>query len=137
MKLRIARGLFRLWIVGAVLWVGGVAATTTWSHLVYYQPVIVGEQPSGRLQATSDACASVKNAKECSDILTAAGKNPFDAFDLKWDGTGWAFPDNAVMEPAGVAWEEVWRRVALALVPPVSMLVTGWALIWAFRGFRS
>jgi hypothetical protein len=28
MALRLARGLFRLWLVAAVLWVGGVAITT-------------------------------------------------------------------------------------------------------------
>jgi hypothetical protein len=31
MALRLGRGLFRLWLVLSVLWIGGVAATTWWT----------------------------------------------------------------------------------------------------------
>jgi hypothetical protein len=136
MALRVARGLFRLWIVASVLWISGVAATTSWRRLVYYQPVIVGEQPLGRLQSTTEICSTAKEAKQCSDMLTAAGKNPFDAYDLKWSDSGWNFPDNAEMVVAGLAWENIAARVGLALIPPAFALVIGSALVWAVRGFR-
>jgi hypothetical protein len=38
MAIRIARGLFRLWIVLSVLWIGCVGAIT-WGQYVYYEPI--------------------------------------------------------------------------------------------------
>jgi hypothetical protein len=35
MALRIGRGLFRLWLVLSVLWIGGVAAVT-WQRAIIY-----------------------------------------------------------------------------------------------------
>ncbi len=34
MALRVARGLFRLWLVLSVLWIGGVAVETWWTFPV-------------------------------------------------------------------------------------------------------
>jgi hypothetical protein len=137
MAFRVARGLFRLWIVVSALWISGVAATTNWGRFLHYQPVIEGEQPPGRLRSTVDFCRSAKKAEECSAMLKAAGKNPYAAFDLKWTDTGWDFPDNTVMVPAeGIAWMRVWPVAGLAFIPPMAVLVIGTAFVWAIRGFR-
>jgi hypothetical protein len=78
-RLRIARGMFRLWVVAAALWIAGVAATTDWGWYAFYQT------PT---DATAEICAKAKKAEECSALLTGAGRNPFDAFDLKWTDVG-------------------------------------------------
>lgn len=134
----IARGLFRLWIVASVVWVCTVGVITNWEGgLLSYRPTLTGEQPPRRLQSTTDTCWAAKKPEECSAMLTAAGKNPFDAYDLKWTDTGWEFPDNTVMVPAGIVWERVWPRAALTFIPAVLVLVLGAALGWAVKGFRA
>jgi hypothetical protein len=117
LALRITRGLFRLWIVVSALWIIGVGATTNWGWYFSYQPTLAGEQPPGRLQFTATTCTAAKTPEECSAMLEAAGKNPFDAYDLKWTDTGWGFADNTVMVPIGMVWERVWPRAVLAFIP--------------------
>jgi hypothetical protein len=47
MALRVARGLFRLWLVLSVLWIGGVGVATWWTFPEDYVP------PSDRRGANS------------------------------------------------------------------------------------
>ena len=136
MPLRVARGLFRLWIVVAALWIVGVGATTNWDLYLYYQPTLANEEPPGRLQSPAHICSAAKTSQECSALLQAAGKFPYDANDLKWSDKGWEFADNTIMVPTGIAWERFWPRAGLAFIPPVGVLVIGSAFGWAVRGFR-
>jgi hypothetical protein len=112
MALRIARGLFRLWLILSVLWIGGVGATTNWGWYLSYQPTIPGEQPPGKLEFTAQTCTAAKKPEECSAMLEAVGKNPFDAYDLKWTDGRWDFADNTVMVPVALVWERAWPRAA-------------------------
>jgi hypothetical protein len=125
MALRVARGLFRLWLVLSVLWIGGVGVVTWRTFPVddwfVPDPIVPG--------STADICSTAKNAEQCSDLLRAAGKNPFDAYDLNWDGHGSSWIDKERREAIQFA-------SIVALVPPTSMLALGSALVWAFRGFR-
>ena len=132
MAIRIARGLFRLWIVLSVLWIGCVGAIT-WGQYVYYEPLFKASGDHSSLTSTFVICEKAKTDKECFNFLAAAGKNPFDAYDLKWGDTG--LPGDADVKFGGIAWEQL--PVALALVPPAFVLVIGSAFVWAFRGFRS
>lgn len=127
--MRVARGLFRLWIVVSALWIVGVGATANWGRLFAYQPTLTAEQPPGKLQSTAHICTKAKTPEECSATLEAAGKNPFDAYDLKWTDQGWDFADDTVMVPAGIVWERVWPVIRLAFIPPVVVLVIGSALV--------
>jgi hypothetical protein len=68
MVLRVARGLFRLWLVLSVLWIGGVGIATWWTF--------PEDNPIVR-----DICAKANDAEQCAGLLRAAGKNPFEAFD--------------------------------------------------------
>ena len=56
MALRVARGLFRLWLVLSVLWVAGIGATG----------LIFDEAVSGyvRLESMLDTCIKAKRADE-------------------------------------------------------------------------
>ena len=134
MAIRIARRLFRLWIVLSVLWIGCVGAIT-WGQYVYFEPSFKASGNHSSLTSTFVICEKAKTNKECFNLLAAAGKNPFDAYDLKWGDTGWSLPDDGDVKFGGIAWERL--PVALALVPPAFVLVIGSAFVWAFRGFRS
>ena len=61
MAVRVARGLFRLWVVLSVLWVAGVGATS----LIFDQPVI----DYVRLESTFDNCINAEKADECAALL--------------------------------------------------------------------
>jgi hypothetical protein len=130
MAFRIARGLFRLWVVGSILWIGVVGAST-WRQFVFFEPVVVGK---ASLSSTANICSKATTSEQCFKLLEAAGRNPFSAFDLSWTDRGWSFPDDTKMQAEGVAWERL--PVAIALGPPLLLLVAGWAFVWAFRGFR-
>ncbi|MGB8629288.1 MAG: hypothetical protein WCD69_07855 [Xanthobacteraceae bacterium] len=124
MAIRVARGLFRLWLVFAILWCC-VLIAMTWKQFVYFVPTAPSKP---NLQETSNICARAGTATACADLLKAAGRNPFDAWDLKWDDKGWTFPDDTTVRLGGVTWE----RVPI----PALMLVIGATLGWAFSGFR-
>jgi hypothetical protein len=109
-----------------------VAATSRW--YLYYQPFLIGKDSQlTELQSTIELCSTAKNDKQCFDRLEAAGRNPFEAYGLKWTDSGWDFLDNTKMV---VAWESIAGRVGWALIPPAVVLALGSALVWAFRGFR-
>src|SRR5215472_18831951 len=82
MAIRIARGLFRLWIVLSVLWIGCVGAIT-WGQYVSFEPWFKASGDHSSLTSTSVICEKAKTDKERFNLLRAAGKNPFDAYDLK------------------------------------------------------
>ena len=92
MAVRIARGLFRLWLVLSVLWIGAVVAVT-WFDLTH--PNILTDTEVGIPGMFDDLIIEARNIKA------------------------------------------VKFGVGLALAPPVLVLVIGWALSWAFRGFRT
>jgi len=127
MALRVARGLFRLWLVLSVLWIGAVGIVTWRTFPVddwfVPDPIVPG--------STADICSTAKNAEQCSDLLRAGGKNPIAAYDL-----------NLNWDRHGLSWIDKERREAIqfasivALVPPAFVLALGSALVWAFKGFR-
>jgi hypothetical protein len=117
MALRIARGLFRLWFVLSVLWIISVVALAWWVF-----------PPAGSLDPRAAECAG-KTDDECAEILQRLGRNPFDAY---------VYPD---VPPAVdfIAKQRSAIRFAAgaALIPPITAFVLGFALSWAFKGFRS
>ena len=78
---------------------------------------------------TARRCNIMRTPTSVCAMLEAAGKNLFDAYDLKWTDQGWDFADNTVMAPTGIVWERVWPVIGLAFIPPVVVLV----IVSAFR----
>ena len=113
--MNVRRGLFRLWVVFAVLWVGG-AVVAHWSVIDgTYRPMKT---------APPDFVAS--NGVEIWKIPEAG-----------------AFDDLVPRDPKGrrmVPDEEAYARAvtdgaAAAILPPIALLLLGAALAWAFSGF--
>jgi hypothetical protein len=117
MTRRIARGLFRLWIVASVVWLCAVGAVTTWWVL--------------------------PKAAELSDAEVS--KPPFDPskpFEVVPD---WAKPGGVPLQNLPDApWvvTEQKKKAAIqtaaeiALIPPALVLALGAALGWVVKGFR-
>jgi hypothetical protein len=106
MALRVARGLFRLWLVLSVLWIGGVGYVT-WRDFPQEWVASEGEPP--------DWAKSVKPGPEVTDPEL-----------LKLLNTPIAELRRSV----------IWHASLLAFLPPAFMLALGSALVWALRGFR-
>jgi hypothetical protein len=128
--MRIARGMFRLWLVASVLWVGGVGIVTLskfspsdpWAA---FNPQLAGLPPGFVLDAPQHNPQST----------TINVESP--------DGVIHQFPDGTTTEVIEREMRVYWRNEGMthaakvALIPPALMLVLGSALGWAFRGFRS
>jgi hypothetical protein len=109
-SIRWARGLFRLWIVLAVLWIGAVGFAT-WQDLNSGRPLTdeeVGILPGTKPRPLTD------------DELRAR-----PSFDF-------TKPDSVARPPINYP-----RMIAISLLPPGFVLLLGCALYWVFSGFRS
>ena len=109
MALRVARGLFRLWLVLSVLWIGGVGYVT-WQTL-----------PSANDQAVvmeSQTIAREWREANPGETLELA---PWEAFKLAHEA---------------VLYRHLWHASVFGLVPPIFVLALASALVWVFRGFR-
>ena len=107
MALRIARGLFRLWLVLSVLWIGGVGVVTWRTFPVL--PVPEWYTPPCELPANERS----------------------DDWDCSWLAR---VKDQLTMDKEQRA--ALQSAILLALVPPAFVLALGSALVWASKGFR-
>jgi hypothetical protein len=122
------RGLFRLWVVGAVLFAAVVIAAN-------YSRI--------RREFDEADWVTVKFVK-CTEARGTAGRDyreeadkscmyELDAYKRLYPEEGAALqPDPPPSNP----WHTVGETVAIALGVPIGTLALGCALAWAFAGFR-
>jgi hypothetical protein len=129
MALRVAHGLFRLWLLLTVVWVA-------WVGLLLW---------NARPEPPPRECKGAVDISECMDRLLQAGNNPFGRNFNCYDGST---PERGLPSCRtyfATIYEEVsaQRRTHLifaawaVLLPPALVFLVGAALIWAFRGFRA
>jgi hypothetical protein len=107
MVLRVARGLFRLWLVLSALWIGGVGFVTGQTFPVMPE--------WATLSSICDVPANERSEDwDCSWLARVK-----DGLDLDKE-------QRAALQSA----------ILLALLPPAFMLAVGSALVWAIRGLR-
>lgn len=160
------RGLFRIWIIAAVLWIGFVCYLAA---PVFSKPFPFGDAYQYVLELKHDPW---EVANPTYDDMYKPGKGPFpdqfsrmsDELEDQWDKylkddsmVLTTFPDNSRLfldaktfdesdrgYLKGLFWKQRWRRYAakiqpyflLAFIPPLSFLLGGFAAIWILRGFR-
>src|SRR5215467_3832862 len=119
--MRVTAGLFRLWVVLSVLWLAAAGAYT----VVSYQNVSLPD---------------LKNGLMFDDLIPA--------YEACWDYRPFGkkvdrarYSDEALAQVAECErtvdrWQVVRDGLLIALGIPIAIFVVGWALIWAFRGFR-
>jgi hypothetical protein len=115
--MRLAKGLFRLWLVLLLLWIGGVAATTWWTL-----PVDLCANPPGGLHDC-----------DANDVVSAGPNVELMEKEAK--------PEFDPSKPYRVSFDDLRRttikfRAAAVVLHPIFVLALGSALVWAFRGFR-
>jgi hypothetical protein len=112
MALRFARGLFRLWLVLSVLWIGGVGVVT-WRTLPDPRPPLESflEHPE-------------RNPPPPGYVIDPPSSSQFNPAEYL------AFKAAAERRAA------IWHASLLAFLPPAFVLGLGSALVWAFKGFR-
>jgi hypothetical protein len=112
MALRVARGLFRLWLVLSVLWITGVGVATWWTFpLTLKLPTPV---PTEKCPFDPDAFLANRPQPQ-----PPCWPEPIKS-ELVHKEQHAAIRDG----------------IFLALAPPLFVLALGSALGWAFRGFR-
>lgn len=141
-KMRIGRGLFRLWLVLSVFWIAAVGTVVTWQNWPDddWVPVAKTEPPQALAPRLRECPSTTPDHPMVVDPVS--GKCRPLKFDELPDEA--KVPNNALpLEPAPWLIKEREQRaaalklgVALALVPPVLVLVIGSALGWALKGFR-
>jgi hypothetical protein len=137
MALRVARGMFRLWLILSMLWLAVVAfmARDVFENIDYAE--------TRRATAGWDP----------SDPLTGLHGNPSDPFTKRCSNLWWPdrerldcskpTPEEVAVQKATASKEAaekrqstIWQLSLLAFLPPAFVLAFGSALVWAFRGFR-
>jgi hypothetical protein len=148
MEMVLQRGLFRIWIILACLFAGAFAITS--SDAINREFKKAGEMERQR--------ASIIRSGVLRVPCQVHGKIPFDF--LEKNQCGYYIESFRMQDPqyrklsdeqlldrlcyqAGINMKSPfhpWRRVlelaARAVGTPVAVLILGWALLWAFRGFR-
>jgi hypothetical protein len=120
--MRIARGLFRIWLVLSVLWVGAVGIVA-WPWLPpEYNPSAKFAPPFGPDAYLSSPPAGQEKSFDPDQYLRSEPSKPYEV----------------VTEPPKTAprWEATQKAAMEAFIPPTFVLVLGSALGWALRGFR-
>jgi hypothetical protein len=126
----VTRGLFRLWIVGAVLWAIGVGGIAWWT---YPKPNVVSEAELVK--------AWLDNPDESGKAVTDPNVLARIANSLR--GSTWGSKDRVVSNEEFQDAQTKNRREAgsfaafVGIVPPIVVLIIGASLVWAVRGFRS
>jgi hypothetical protein len=121
MRVRFAAGLFRLWIVLTVLWLGAAGTYIA----VSYQNTPQHHLIKGRV-AFDDLIPVYEHCWRSSDGKTVG----IDDFISDEDMTRILECERDVDR-----WLTVRNGVLIALCIPIIILVVGWGLVWAFRGF--
>ena len=152
--MRVARGMFRLWLVLSCLWIATVAAIeySSWSSSTVQQAATSKDPKAHDPKTSADDDLNSKMT-----ILDQASKGTLRPLpDLKdaskdsgeapnnpnwWDsseelGSSAIAVPKAVHASTGATGDSVVTTAELALIPPVLIFIVGIGLTWALRGFR-
>lgn len=148
-----SRGFYRLWLVAAVLW-SALALSISWLNepeLVsgtsrlslncrYEALVAIDLDDDTMVQWLLETAKEVQSRAGCqghkgNSQIRTEGVTPPLLSDEEISLALASFHDDQARRPALAL--EYWAvAVIFALVPPVFILVVGWAVLWALSGFR-
>lgn len=123
------RGLFRLWLVLSVLWIGVVGVITWWKFPVD-DWVVVSEEPDRN--PPPPGFTVDKPPFDPSKPFTIVKPRPHEFDPDEYLASKRAEDMRALTKERHSA---IWFASILALLPPALVLALGSALVWAFRGF--
>ena len=157
--MNIKRGLFRLWIVFTVLWIGGAC----WGYGAIWRSAIKADA----VDASAKAAASVSTPRPAlsapvssasppaydqfaaagfASVASAPAATPtaspaFDPFDAIGAGTQAAAQAPAAMPPPLSHSQEFWAgwqgMASVTFLPPTALMLAALVLRWVAKGFHS
>jgi hypothetical protein len=141
--LNVRRGLFRLWVLFAVLF---IIVTGMLSYREVHQEFFWHDPPKEWRPLLPVDCAQARGAEgpdySKSEDLCWYETAKFQALYPEYRDLDERELSKRVYEKAGRPLKEMrpWRlmseRAGIALGVPLAVLILGWALLWAFSGFR-
>ena len=132
--MRWGRGLFRIWLVLSVIWVGGFFAL---------------ERPDRAILSFLDANEALNEALERIESRSAEINSDGDSlnsevFVIDDEAMKGLIMEKAVAKASAALFRarteqsklEVRNYLFIAFVPVLILLALGWAILWAVRGFK-
>jgi hypothetical protein len=150
MARRIARGLFRLWVVGSVMWICTVGTVTWWMWpnlpgLTAVDDSVNGPPPFDLTQPVAPDMGKSAATKEPFDPDAYLAEKRKEDAPKAWPGT--PVPDEditwrwcrtgASFVHCRTGKATIQTAAEIALIPPKFVLALGAGLGWAFKGFQS
>jgi hypothetical protein len=121
MSIRVAAGLFRLWVVFSILWLAGAGA---------YMIAAYKNTPLHDLKRPVMFDDLIPGYEYCWDYRTSDGQK---ADVTKFSNE--ALARVAECERRADRWMTLRNGIPIALAIPIIVLGFGWAFVWVFRGF--
>jgi hypothetical protein len=123
MALRVARGLFRLWIVGTALFVIAVSCISYSSIRAEFDGAL---RPNKVFKFTGPdgSVFEVRAPDKNSAVAAVDFRNPPP-------------PESVIDLPTLNPWARVARVAGIAFGIPLAVLILGASLVWAFSGFSA
>jgi hypothetical protein len=144
MRINVRRGLLRLWLVSAVLWVlvvGAVSFTEVRDEFVKARQMRL---PAGAVWDVPVECGQARGSGSDYRVDRNTcwyGMPKFRAWypeykDLTDDELARKLYEKAGTDfPMARPWQMLGGRAAMALGLPIIVFVVGWAIMWALAGF--
>jgi hypothetical protein len=143
--MNIRRGLFRLWLVLSVIWIGAIAAIVGSDAIDVYIPeknyLWVDKAGQAALLPPTASLYDldkdhVKVLYPYNVILHVDNSVPPEALRPYNDEIMNKYVNPRKAEVRRRQWEAVWLALKLALIPPIIAFGIGALLFWAFSGFK-
>lgn len=124
-SMRVGKGLFRLWIIGAVLWFFAIGAWLRPDRAIEH----LWFGPSHEeLAMWGLKCADKPSAPDCASLITQ--------WDALSDNIRAEYTLSELAEMRSAWWSAIRLFVMCVIGPALALLSIGAALLWAMRGFR-
>jgi len=125
----------RLWVILSVLWIG----YWTWTSVIAWREAVMSDRRETMLaaRASQSDVAYVPGPAIVLQAPLPPGKDPFAAA-----GFMPVQPQPAPPPPppshlyTDACWQDLLAKLPQALLPPLWLLLAGWAALWIRRGFR-
>ena len=132
-KMNITLGVWRLWVLLAVCWVGALTIikfddlTATWSG--GYDPKLANEiiDPYNISQIQIDKNKQIQRARLCRDA-----KN---FYEIRNSCDEWLPIDGSITVSTPI-WSKRLPAMKLIILPPLGLLLLGLGIGWVVKGFR-
>ena len=147
MRINVRRGLFRLWIIFACLWVVAVVLASGDAIREGFKKASVAKEVSDWVALVPVDCSGARGTLSSDYSKDKDGRCWYEMPKFRAQYTEYRdLNDDQLSErlyrKAGIPltpsrpWTKVMQTAGIAVGVPMAVLMFGWSLMWAFSGFR-